>query len=177
MKEWKFSVMKYIALIMILAGCSGYGFLYAMELEKKYRELIYFKQIIFDLAVTIEKGKLTFGECCLEVSKTCRAPYKSFLQTMCERLENGCCESIHTIWQEELQEMNRFLKWKELKILCESIHFGSTSFVEEPVETLKNMVTAIDMAIIQMDNVRKERKKPAICMGICIGGFLCLVLW
>lgn len=169
--------MNVIPFLLLFGGCAGYGIACAREYEMKYRELLYFKQVISNLIITLKKGRYTFGECCFEVALSSREPYKKIFMSMYESLENERMLTLGEIWQRGVRMLAEELKMKELETLRQCVHFGDTSFVEQPVEALIDVNYALEQLIYQTEKVKKDRSRLAICLGLSAGILLCLLFW
>ncbi len=168
-------MIRWIPFLLVFAGCSGYGLSCAAEYEKKYRELLYCKQVITNLAISLEKGCLTFGECCYEVAGGCREPYKTILIQMYESLEIQREWALDAVWCEGMKKLMRQLQIKELETLQHCACLGNTAFFQQPVAVLEDVNATLEQLIMQTQKVKRERSRLAICLGLSTGCLLCIL--
>lgn len=168
-------LVKIVPFLLILTGCIGYGLASARNYEKKYCELLYFKQVISNLSIALEKGHLTFGECCLEVSKGCKEPYSDFLEYIYEELEDKRLYSFSEAWENGIEILQRKLEWKELATLKNVACFGNAEFAAQPVKTLDELGVALDALINAAGKDKKEKGRLSICLGFSVGCMLCII--
>lgn len=168
-------MIRCVPFLLILAGCTGYGISCAREYESKYRELIYLKQVMTNLKIALNNGRLTFGECCYEVSRSCRKPYDEVLSEMYIRLEKERECGLVEVWQSGLGRLVKELDIKELGSLQQATYLGDATFVEQPVETIEELIVVVEDLIRQTEKVKKEKSRLSICLGISGGCMLCLL--
>lgn len=171
----KTAVIKCIPFLLILFGCGGYGISSAGIYEKKYRELMYLKQIFANLSIALERGHLTFGECCLEVSKGCREPYRAYLMYMYEELEQRREYGLAKIWDEGIGRLGSALQIKELDTLRQVACLGNADFAGQPIATLTEVNVALEELIHNVRKDKKEKGRLAICLGFSVGCMLCII--
>lgn len=169
-------MFKWIPFFLVLGGCGGYGILSANMYERKYRELLYLKQVFNNLSIALDKGHLTFGECCLEISKGCREPYSNFLMYIYEELEHKREYGISQIWEEALHKLEIRLEMKkELDTLSHVACLGNADFAGQPVATLIEVNSALNELIGMAQKDKKEKGRLAICLGFSVGCMLCIL--
>ena len=86
--------------MVILAG-SGWGMLQAAKIEECYRQMRYLRKLIFRIRSEIRYSRRVLPEAFLSVGSEAQEPYKMWLLSLYERLENRQGTSLAGIWEEE----------------------------------------------------------------------------
>jgi len=73
--------------MVILAG-SGWGMLQAAKIEECYRQMRYLRKLIFRIRSEVRYSRRVLPEAFLSVGSEAQEPYKMWLLSLYERLEN-----------------------------------------------------------------------------------------
>ena len=77
-------MLKWIGVLMVLAGSSGLGLYYSVRLRSRERTLLLGQQYFQLLRGTISYGVQPLPEALLEVAQRSHSPWKEFFQTLTE---------------------------------------------------------------------------------------------
>ncbi len=168
-------MMKGIAMILMFSGCVGYAFAWMREFRWKMEELVYIKHILSSLRMEMEKGRRTFGECCLEISTTLKKPYCNIFKNMYEELELRREFPLHVLWERAVEEIIDYVKLKELTVIKRCSLFGTGAYVEIPMEAVSGVTEELDRIWQDMFLEAKRKTKLSFCLGISAGCLLCLL--
>ena len=132
--------------MVILAG-SGWGMLQAAKIEECYRQMRYLRKLIFRIRSEIRYSRRVLPEAFLSVGSEAQEPYKMWLLSLYERLENRQGTSLAGIWEEETRTHLLDL------------------YLEQMEQKMEDMRTE-----------QKEKIRLYQCIGVTGGVFLAIIL-
>ena len=138
--------------MVILAG-SGWGMLQAAKIEECYRQMRYLRKLIFRIRSEIRYSRRVLPEAFLSVGSEAQEPYKMWLLSLYERLENRQGTSLAGIWEEETRT--------HLPV----IGIPQDMYLEQMEQKMEDMRTE-----------QKEKIRLYQCIGVTGGVFLAIIL-
>ena len=151
--------------MVILAG-SGWGMLQAAKIEECYRQMRYLRKLIFRIRSEIRYSRRVLPEAFLSVGSEAQEPYKMWLLSLYERLENrqGTSLAVIGIPQDMLESLIRL--GGEL----------GTIDIEMQVRTLDLYLEQMEQKMEDMRTEQKEKIRLYQCIGVTGGVFLAIIL-
>ena len=142
--------------MVILAG-SGWGMLQAAKIEECYRQMRYLRKLIFRIRSEIRYSRRVLPEAFLSVGSEAQEPYKMWLLSLYERLENRQGTSLAGIWEEETRT-----------------HLPVIGIPQ--VRTLDLYLEQMEQKMEDMRTEQKEKIRLYQCIGVTGGVFLAIIL-
>ena len=136
--------------MVILAG-SGWGMLQAAKIEECYRQMRYLRKLIFRIRSEVRYSRRVLPEAFLSVGSEAQEPYKMWLLSLYERLENRQGTSLAGIWEEETR-------------------------THLQVRTLDLYLEQMEQKMEDMRTEQKEKIRLYQCIGVTGGVFLAIIL-
>ncbi len=165
------------AVIVILAG-SGWGVLQAAKIEECYRQMRYLRKLIFRIRSEIRYSRRVLPEAFLSVGSEAQEPYKMWLLSLYERLENRQGTSLAGIWEEETRTHLPVIGIPQ-DMLESLIRLGGelgTIDIEMQVRTLDLYLEQMEQKMEDMRTEQKEKIRLYQCIGVTGGVFLAIIL-
>ncbi|MBQ8246191.1 MAG: stage III sporulation protein AB [Lachnospiraceae bacterium] len=171
-------MVKLIACVCFLTGCTGYGLIKATEYKKRYNEMIYIKYILQTMLIDMEHHRGTFGETCLAVSEGLRQPYQKIFYELYQLLECERIERPEVYWGQCMDKLAKelLLNKEETGILQQVIKCVNGTTVNMPLENMKQCLDEWDKAIQKAERVRNEKSRVTIYLSITAGLLLCITI-
>ena len=160
--------------MVILAG-SGWGMLQAAKIEECYRQMRYLRKLIFRIRSEIRYSRRVLPEAFLSVGSEAQEPYKMWLLSLYERLENRQGTSLAGIWEEETRTHLPVIGIPQ-DMLESLIRLGGelgTIDIEMQVRTLDLYLEQMEQKMEDMRTEQKEKIRLYQCIESdrrCISG-------
>ena len=148
--------------MVILAG-SGWGMLQAAKIEECYRQMRYLRKLIFRIRSEVRYSRRVLPEAFLSVGSEAQEPYKMWLLSLYERLENRQGTSLAGIWEEETRTHLPVIGIPQ-DMLESLIRLGGelgTIDIEMQVRTLDLYLEQMEQ---KMEDMRTEGENPSVSM-------------
>lgn len=161
--------------MVILAG-SGWGMLQAAKIEECYRQMRYLRKLIFRIRSEVRYSRRVLPEAFLSVGSEAQEPYKMWLLSLYERLENRQGTSLAGIWEEETRTHLPVIGIPQ-DMLESLIRLGGelgTIDIEMQVRTLDLYLEQMEQKMEDMRTEQKEKIRLYQCIGVTGGVFLAI---
>ena len=163
--------------MVILAGAAG-GMLQAAKIEECYRQMRYLRKLIFRIRSEVRYSRRVLPEAFLSVGSEAQEPYKMWLLSLYERLENRQGTSLAGIWEEETRTHLPVIGIPQ-DMLESLIRLGGelgTIDIEMQVRTLDLYLEQMEQKMEDMRTEQKEKIRLYQCIGVTGGVFLAIIL-
>ena len=152
-------MIKAIGAVMVILAGSGWGMLQAAKIEIRY-------------------SRRVLPEAFLSVGSEAQEPYKMWLLSLYERLENRQGTSLAGIWEEETRTHLPVIGIPQ-DMLESLIRLGGelgTIDIEMQVRTLDLYLEQMEQKMEDMRTEQKEKIRLYQCIGVTGGVFLAIIL-
>ena len=171
-------MQKGIGLFMIFAGCAGLGVWYGKRYQEQVQALREFCYILEILEGEIRYGRCVLAQCCLQVAKRTREPFRqSFLQVY-ERMLQNSGESFEEICvnclKDGLKDVEANAEDKEIFIQC----FSKAGFQEDILQLrmIEQGKNRLAQRLCTVEGEAAAKYKLALGMGVMSGLLLIILL-
>ena len=154
--------------MVILAG-SGWGMLQAAKIEECYRQMRYLRKLIFRIRSEIRYSRRVLPEAFLSVGSEAQEPYKMWLLSLYERLENRQGTSLAGIWEEETRTHLPVIGIPQ-DMMEGQIRMGGDR------GTIDLYLEQMEQKMEDMRTEQKEKIRLYQCIGVTGGVFLAIIL-
>ena len=171
-------MIKAIGAVMVILAGSGWGMLQAAKIEECYRQMRYLRKLIFRIRSEIRYSRRVLPEAFLSVGSEAQEPYKMWLLSLYERLENRQGTSLAGIWEEETRTHLPVIGIPQ-DMLESLIRLGGelgTIDIEMQVRTLDLYLEQMEQKMEDMRTEQKEKIRLYQCIGVTGGVFLAIIL-
>lgn len=171
-------MIKAIGAVMVILAGSGWGMLQATKIEECYRQMRYLRKLIFRIRSEIRYSRRVLPEAFLSVGSEAQEPYKMWLLSLYERLENRQGTSLSGIWEEETRTHLPVIGIPQ-DMLESLIRLGGelgTIDIEMQVRTLDLYLEQMEQKMEDMRTEQKEKIRLYQCIGVTGGVFLAIIL-
>ncbi len=154
------------------------GCLQAAKIEECYRQMRYLRKLIFRIRSEIRYSRRVLPEAFLSVGSEAQEPYKMWLLSLYERLENRQGTSLAGIWEEETRTHLPVIGIPQ-DMLESLIRLGGelgTIDIEMQVRTLDLYLEQMEQKMEDMRTEQKEKIRLYQCIGVTGGVFLAIIL-
>lgn len=171
-------MIKAIGAVMVILAGSGWGMLQAAKIEECYRQMRYLRKLFFRIRSEIRYSRRVLPEAFLSVGSEAQEPYKMWLLSLYERLENRQGTSLAGIWEEETRTHLPVIGIPQ-DMLESLIRLGGelgTIDIEMQVRTLDLYLEQMEQKMEDMRTEQKEKIRLYQCIGVTGGVFLAIIL-
>ncbi len=170
-------VSNLVGYIFILAGCSGLGIWYSMQMQRRIQHIKEMIRILDLVSSEIDYGHSTLPECCERIYERTGEPYKSAFQSIYDHLQDDkggdFCKVSETVLQEALTG-SPLKEERDIFIKCFSdVGYADGWLQLQTIERGKKELLGI---LDTEEEEIKKRSKLAISLGTMSGILLVLIL-
>lgn len=170
-------ISKVAGYLLILAGCSGLGFWYSMQMCLRIRHIREMIRILDFMKSEVTYNHSILPDCCEWIMEKTEDPYRRIFQRICEQYQRDCGEGFDHICGLALQEgleKEPLKEEKEIFIRCFSdIGYGDPWMQQQQIERAKRELQEI---LNTEEEDVKKRSKLAVSLGTMSGILLVLIL-
>lgn len=169
-------MLKWIGVLMVLAGSSGLGLYYSARLRSRERTLLLGQQYFQLLRGTISYGVQPLPEALLEVAQRSHSPWKEFFQTLTEGLEEHQ-GSFGEVWERAaVSRLSASLSEKDRESLCRT--GKNLGYLDKAMQLnyLDMLLEEMGSSYREMQKQGPEKRKLYTAWGILGGVFLIIFL-
>ncbi len=162
----------------MIASTSIIGIKMAQELEGKYYEMKYFRQILFLLESEIKYSRVFLSDAFQNISSMVKEPYKLWMRQMCLRLEERMDGNFSSAWRETIDEylIETKLPLKQKEQIKELGNYLGNLDVNLQIKHIHLLNEQIELAMTEMREQLEGKKRIYRCIGVMSGIFIAILL-
>ncbi len=171
-------MIKIIGSILIIAATSLAGCRAAMDLDGRYEELKYLRTLMYQLQSEIRYSRAFLGEAFRSLSREAKAPYDAWLRQMYRCMERRDAGRFEKIWGDTTAQYLSGVKIRraEMKQLVELGRYLGTADTQMQVRHIDFFIEQMDMAMKEMREELRMKKRLCHCLGVMSGIFFAILL-
>lgn len=168
--------MKWVGLLMILAGCSGLGLSYAGEYNKRLKALGELEQMLGFMKDAIEAHQVPLTEAIRMALEHMKGAHQTFLKEVLIQLEQFSGEDIAVIWRGKAELLKQDLSRQDYELFSHCM--DQTGFLDATAQkkALDKSRQAFFEQIRKLTEKRDETCKLYKTIGVLAGIFFCVLL-
>lgn len=171
-------MFKLTGILLILAGCIGWGGNKVREEKNRIRHLRELIGMIKRIQDEISYGKHTMPEICLVLSECCSMPYQLYFKQICEQAEQGRGIGVEQAWRQGMGEClrNAPLTEEEKSI---AVNLLKNLGMQEEKMQARNMGQSLDFLerkCRQAEEGFENKSRMILSVSVLTGVFLMILL-
>lgn len=169
--------MKWLGMVMVIAGCMGLGMWYSVLYTRKWKTLVNLQKAMVILRGEIAYGRTPLPLAFLQASCRTTGSVADFFETVSERMEAGK-EGLEQIWnrtlheiftEREMQKEDR----KELESLGNTLGYLD---VEMQVQTITLYQKRLENSLYTYEKEKDKRTRLYPMLGTMGGALICIIM-
>lgn len=171
-------IQKVIGICMVIGATSAGGVSVANRISGQYEQLRYLQKLICGLRSEIQYARSYLGEAFLKIGSSARSPYREWLLSICEEMDERKGGIFAYIWEAKTREYlkDSGLSKESVEKLAEyGTHMGEAD--------MNMQVRALDLwqeeTVLAMEEMREKmgtRIRLCHCLGVMSGIFIAILL-
>ncbi len=171
-------MLRIIGAVLLMAGCTGSGWLAKERLKKNLDDLYRIRQIFQMFQSEIAYSRAPLPEACLRIGNRSEEPYRSALLAVREEMTADHGKSFLDIWNRQIEICMRELSVAEAdKRLLRD--FGSCiGYMDGMMQTqaVEQYIHKLDLSIGRMEKDMADKCKVIMSLSIMGGLLLAIIL-
>jgi len=171
-------MLKWIGILLVIGGSSGYGIRLYLDFKDAICHLRHFGWMLDAFSGEVGYRKLSLPECSKIVLKGCKEPFKTILRETCLSYEEEGKYEFSTCFQIRAKENLR-----KIPLSLEEKELIETTFEEMAVydpqmqlKSLERKKTQLERYLGKREAELAEKKKVYTGLGVMVGLLLILIL-
>lgn len=170
--------MKLAGSVLVIAAASLLGIRAAMDLDRSYDEMKYIRQLLYMLESEIRYSKAFLTEAFLSLAGTVKEPYHTWLRKLCGQMEDRDGGTFDILWENTVRECLSDLQIpkREMDRLADLGRYLGTADTQVQIKHIELLDEQLDLAMKEMREELRGKKKLYRCLGVMGGLFLAILL-
>ena len=169
---------KIIGSIMIIGAASLLGWKKAADVDRAYEELQYVRRLLYLLQSEIAYSRAFLAEAFSNISRSAREPYRAWLRQLSCCMESCSGGEFEGIWN---RTIHRYLQGtplpeQEVEHLKELGKYLGNADIKTQVRHIELLEEQIEIAMKEMREELRTKKRLYYCLGVMGGIFLAIIL-
>ena len=169
---------KIIGSIMIIAAASLLGWKKAADVDRTYEELQYIQRLLYLLQSEVSYSRAFLAEEFFNLSHNAREPYQAWMRQLSYCMESRSEGEFEAIWNRTISQylQGSYLPEREIEHLRELGKYLGNADIRTQVRHIELLEEQIGIAMKEMQEELRTKKKLYYCLGVTGGIFLAIIL-
>lgn len=168
--------MKWIGLLLVIAGAGGVGFSLVGEYSMRIRMLEQIRNMMHYINDLVLYEYASLPEAFGRTAPRMEEPFAAFLQKVSGQMDDFSGEDVSFLWQNNAPILKEKLNKKDYKEFAECMKQTGFSDVKAQSRALKDYEQRLELLLHRLSEQKEEKCKLYRTLSIMSGIFVCILL-